>query len=512
MGRHRIEPARLKPGIARADVPGPRPSDTPPAPGAPRAIRGRALIFWDPKVPGKEARRHRHRSDHAGGRLRLREPRDARRAVEGRLVPLPDARLPRARPPRRDLRDRRRALRHRLVARDEPGRPEGRRRRSRPRDGRRLRPQHGRHLPAQRLQPRAARRAEPGGGRRRAGRRRVRVRPGDAAPHQRDAGQDLRAASPLSPKEDEIRRRGGIFAVGRRELRRSVETRSRDRLARPRRRAPADDDRADRLGAPRRQGRRRRRRARRCASTPTCCRPRTAPRRSRSTRSTRSPAATRSFRARRRSPTITSSSPGSEDDARQTAIGREFAAPARHREAVLRDAGRRHLPLLLSRAGAGPARPVHPGRRLAQPRLRRLRRGRHRRRLDDARVRLGDRLHLLHARAAAARRVPRRAAAVGQRQGHRARAAAALGREAVAGHVGRVRGRRPAAADRLSQHDRQHDGGGRGAERHLRAGRDHRGVVPREGDRRSAVPARRPRAPTRSTRSTRRSTSRRSRR
>ena len=35
------------------------------------------------------------------------------------------------------------------------------------------------------------------------------------------------------------------------------------------------------------------------------------------------------------------------------------------------------------------------------------------------------------------------------------------------------------AADRVSQHDREHDGGGRGAERHLRRRRDHRGVVSR---------------------------------
>ena len=50
-------------------------------------------------------------------------------------------------------------------------------------------------------------------------------------------------------------------------------------------------------------------RRRRCASTRTCCRRRTAPRRSRSTPSTRSPAATRSTRGRPRSPTTTSSSP-----------------------------------------------------------------------------------------------------------------------------------------------------------------------------------------------------------
>ena len=64
---------------------------------------------------------------------------------------------------------------------------------------------------------------------------------------------------------------------------------------------------------------------RRCASTPTCCRPPTARRRSPSTPSTRSPAATPSTRARRRSPTITSSSPAATIDDKQTSIGREFA-------------------------------------------------------------------------------------------------------------------------------------------------------------------------------------------
>jgi 3-isopropylmalate/(R)-2-methylmalate dehydratase large subunit len=51
---HRIEPARLKPGVTPADIPGPRPSDTPSTGGAARTIRGRALIFWDPAVPGKK--------------------------------------------------------------------------------------------------------------------------------------------------------------------------------------------------------------------------------------------------------------------------------------------------------------------------------------------------------------------------------------------------------------------------------------------------------------------------
>jgi 3-isopropylmalate/(R)-2-methylmalate dehydratase large subunit len=50
---HRIEPARFKPGVTLERLPGPRPSDT--AGGATsRTIRGRALVFWDPKVPGKK--------------------------------------------------------------------------------------------------------------------------------------------------------------------------------------------------------------------------------------------------------------------------------------------------------------------------------------------------------------------------------------------------------------------------------------------------------------------------
>ena len=47
------QPARLKPGITLADVPGPRPSDAA-GDGAARVLRGKALVFWDPKVPGKK--------------------------------------------------------------------------------------------------------------------------------------------------------------------------------------------------------------------------------------------------------------------------------------------------------------------------------------------------------------------------------------------------------------------------------------------------------------------------
>ena len=46
-------PARLKPGKTLDNLPGPRPADLA-GPGASRLIRGTALIFWDPKTPGKK--------------------------------------------------------------------------------------------------------------------------------------------------------------------------------------------------------------------------------------------------------------------------------------------------------------------------------------------------------------------------------------------------------------------------------------------------------------------------
>ncbi len=61
------------------------------------------------------------------------------------------------------------------------------------------------------------------------------------------------APVPLSPKEEEIRRSGGIFAVGRREFRKSVITRPSVDWPEPLRGREDDDDRADRLGASRRQ-------------------------------------------------------------------------------------------------------------------------------------------------------------------------------------------------------------------------------------------------------------------
>jgi len=51
---HRIEPARLKPGITIETLPGPRPEDAPVSEASGHLVRGKALIFWDPKVPGKK--------------------------------------------------------------------------------------------------------------------------------------------------------------------------------------------------------------------------------------------------------------------------------------------------------------------------------------------------------------------------------------------------------------------------------------------------------------------------
>jgi 3-isopropylmalate/(R)-2-methylmalate dehydratase large subunit len=48
---HRIEPARLKPGKSLRDLP---PSAEAPQGATGSAIRGRALIFWDPKIPGRK--------------------------------------------------------------------------------------------------------------------------------------------------------------------------------------------------------------------------------------------------------------------------------------------------------------------------------------------------------------------------------------------------------------------------------------------------------------------------
>ena len=46
-------PAVLKPGVTLDDLPGPRPGDRV-DPASAHLVRGRALIFWDPRQPGKK--------------------------------------------------------------------------------------------------------------------------------------------------------------------------------------------------------------------------------------------------------------------------------------------------------------------------------------------------------------------------------------------------------------------------------------------------------------------------
>jgi hypothetical protein len=43
---HRIEPARLKPGITNHNLPGPSAADSISAASPRTVVRGRALIFW----------------------------------------------------------------------------------------------------------------------------------------------------------------------------------------------------------------------------------------------------------------------------------------------------------------------------------------------------------------------------------------------------------------------------------------------------------------------------------
>jgi 3-isopropylmalate/(R)-2-methylmalate dehydratase small subunit len=102
-------------------------------------------------------------------------------------------------------------------------------------------------------------------------------------------------------------------------------------------------------------------------------------------------------------------------------------AAARHREAVLRDAGRRDFHFYFPEQGLVAPGQFIPGADSHSRAYGAVRRGRHRHRIDDARLRLVDRIHLLHRAEGAPCRLHRHAAAVGERQGHRARIAAAVG-------------------------------------------------------------------------------------
>ena len=215
-----IQPARLKPGVSRRSRPRPRLSRRRGA-ASTAIIRGRALIFWDLKVPGKKKKLDAIDTDQitpaADCVSESLDTLDER--WKAGVVPLPDARFPRARAPRRDVRHRRRSVRDRIVARDEPGRAQGvaeevglemvivcghnmgdifRR--------------NALNLGLQVVQsPEAV----------------ADARDGDEFsfdPQSRRLTNETQGKTyepvPLTPKEDEIRRTGGIFAVGRREFRR----------------------------------------------------------------------------------------------------------------------------------------------------------------------------------------------------------------------------------------------------------------------------------------------------
>src|SRR6184192_3122406 len=107
-----IEGARLIPGARVGD---PVAAERLPGPADGKLIRGKALIFWDPKVPGKKLDAIDTDQITPADDC-VSESLDTLRALEGGVVPLPHAELQRARAPRRDVRHRRRSLRHRELA------------------------------------------------------------------------------------------------------------------------------------------------------------------------------------------------------------------------------------------------------------------------------------------------------------------------------------------------------------------------------------------------------------
>ena len=220
---HRIEPARLKPGATQDTLPGPRPSDAAAASDrAAPAIRGRALIFWDPKNPGRkldaiDTDQITPAADCVSESL---ETLDERWKAGSFRHLMPDFRARVHRGENFLIAGERFA-----IGSSREMSPAGLKGVAEEKGLElvdRLQPRHGRHLPAQCLQPRAPRRAVPRGGRRRTGRRRVPLRPCTRRLTNETQGKSYTPV-PLSPKEEEIRSSGGIFAVGRREFRKSVE-------------------------------------------------------------------------------------------------------------------------------------------------------------------------------------------------------------------------------------------------------------------------------------------------
>ena len=225
-------PAILKPGVTLDTLPGPRAGDVA-GPGShhldPR--HGADLLGSEARPAGSSTRSTptRSRRPPTACRRASRRSTSAGRPASFRYL-MPDFRARVHRGETFVIAGDRFAIG--ILARDEPGRAEGRRRGGGPRDGRRLRRQHGRHLPPQRVQPRPARRAEPRGGGRRAGRRRV-----HASTRCRARSPTRRRARPTTPRAALRRRKtrsAGAAAssrVGRREFRDVGRARAVDRLA-----------------------------------------------------------------------------------------------------------------------------------------------------------------------------------------------------------------------------------------------------------------------------------------
>ena len=209
--------AAVEAGVTADSLPGRGPDAA--GGGAHRTIRGRALVFWDPKTPGKK--RDAIDTDQiTPAAACVSESLDTLDDVEVGLVPLPHADFATG-PPRRDVSRRRRRFAIGSSREMSPAGLKGVAEEA----GLELVVVCGANMGDIFRRTRsisAPRRAEPRGRRRRAGRRRLRVRPRHAPADERDAREELRAGA-AHAEEEEIRRSGGIFAVGRREFRRSAE-------------------------------------------------------------------------------------------------------------------------------------------------------------------------------------------------------------------------------------------------------------------------------------------------
>jgi 3-isopropylmalate/(R)-2-methylmalate dehydratase large subunit len=118
---------------------------------------------------------------------------------------------------------------------------------------------------------------------------------------------------------------------------------------------------------------------------------------------------------------------GDPDDERQTAIGRAFAQAEGLEAPYYATPGDGIFHFYFPEQGLILPGQFIPGADSHSRAYWRIRGGRRGHRFHRARLRLGDGLRVLHGAESASRRVHRCAAAVGHRQGHRARAAPALG-------------------------------------------------------------------------------------